>query len=218
MSSLLEPCDGSTREARVNDLDNAVEAANLDLADRILQKIPSDHAEYVEQKKEDFILQQDRSPVHTSKLATAFLQQRGVAVLEWSPQSVDMNIIENIWGNIKVALCSRSLHGLSSDNLWSAVQECWEEARENTELRDALRTLYDKRVHAYTEDTMAEATSYAKDSAQGSWSRILEILEQDPKQDPRDPGAKAPGSRGELLRAAQRHRFPQQYFKRERAM
>lgn len=46
----------------------------------------------------DFILQQDRSPIHTSKLASSFLQQRAVAVLEWPPQSSDMNIIERIWG------------------------------------------------------------------------------------------------------------------------
>ncbi|KAH8028606.1 hypothetical protein HPB51_017732 [Rhipicephalus microplus] len=60
--------------------------------------------------------QQDRSPVHTCKLTSPFLQERGVAVLEWPPQSSAMKIIENIWGNMKAALCSRSLHGLSSDN------------------------------------------------------------------------------------------------------
>ncbi|KAH6920170.1 hypothetical protein HPB50_028842 [Hyalomma asiaticum] len=56
MSSLLEPSDGSTREVRVDDLDNAVEAGNLDLADRILQRIPSDHKEYVEQKSDDRLI------------------------------------------------------------------------------------------------------------------------------------------------------------------
>lgn len=56
MSSLLEPCDGFTREAGVNDLDNAVEAGNLDLADRILQRIPSDHKGYIEQKSDDRLI------------------------------------------------------------------------------------------------------------------------------------------------------------------
>lgn len=37
-------------------MDNAVEAGNLDLADRILQRIPSDHKEYVEQKSNDRLI------------------------------------------------------------------------------------------------------------------------------------------------------------------
>ncbi|KAL1472049.1 hypothetical protein MTO96_004198 [Rhipicephalus appendiculatus] len=83
----------------------------------------------------DFILQQDCSPIHTYKLASSNLQQHGVAVLEWPPQSPD---IENISGNMKAAVCSSSLHGLSSDNLWSAVQDCWKEAKANVEICDAL--------------------------------------------------------------------------------
>ncbi|KAL3223552.1 hypothetical protein MRX96_049741 [Rhipicephalus microplus] len=99
----------------------------------------------------DFILQQYCSKVHTPKLTFSFLQTRGVAVLEWPPQSQVMNIIENIWGNMKAVLCSRNLHDMSSENLSSATQDCLEETRANVQTCDAFYASLADRMRAVIE-------------------------------------------------------------------
>lgn len=47
--------------------------------------------------------QQDLAPVQTVRVVTNHLQQCGIEKLGWVPKSADMNIIENMWGRIKVA-------------------------------------------------------------------------------------------------------------------
>lgn len=89
--------------------------------------------------EEDFILQHDNSPVHKAKKVAAFLESREVAVLEWPPQSPDLNIIENVWGNMKDALAHRQLRSLTADALWAIVQEEWERLRSNS---NYCRSLY----------------------------------------------------------------------------
>lgn len=54
-----------------------------------------------------------------------------MAVLEWPPQSPDLNIIEHVWGNMKRALARRQMRGLSADALWALVEEEWERLRSN---------------------------------------------------------------------------------------
>lgn len=73
----------------------------------------------------DFLFQQDLSPVHTAKVVEELLNMRGVRCLKWVPKGADLNIIEAVWGRMKVRLCKRGLHSSSADELWSAVEEEW---------------------------------------------------------------------------------------------
>ncbi|KAH7967757.1 hypothetical protein HPB52_002229 [Rhipicephalus sanguineus] len=73
----------------------------------------------------DFLFQQDLSPVHTAKVVEELLNMRGVRCLRWVPKGADLNIIEAVWGRMKVSLCKRGLHSSSADELWSAVEEEW---------------------------------------------------------------------------------------------
>lgn len=86
----------------------------------------------------DYVFQHDNSPIHSSRKVTSFLEERGINVLEWPPQSPDLNVIENVWGLLKSALAGRSLHGLSADNLWLVIKEEWEKLRRDTSLTAAL--------------------------------------------------------------------------------
>lgn len=85
----------------------------------------------------DYVFQQDRSPVHTAKEVEALFRQ-GMTVLTWPPQSPDLNIIENVWGRMKTALARQCLHGLSAESLWAVVQSEWDRLKRDPMLAKAL--------------------------------------------------------------------------------
>ncbi|KAH8033495.1 hypothetical protein HPB51_013354 [Rhipicephalus microplus] len=74
---------------------------------------------------EDFLFQQDLSPVHTAKVVEELLNKQGVWCRKWVPKGADLNIIKAVWGRIKVRLCRKGLHSSSADELWSTVEEEW---------------------------------------------------------------------------------------------
>jgi transposase len=48
--------------------------------------------------------QQDNARPHTSKKTHAFFDTTTIVVMEWPPNSPDMNLIENLWAHLKVKL------------------------------------------------------------------------------------------------------------------
>lgn len=73
-----------------------------------------------------FFYQHDRSPIHTAACVTNLLEERCVMLLDWPPQGADMNIIENVWAEIKKALSRSPLQRCSADDLWAAVHAEWQ--------------------------------------------------------------------------------------------
>lgn len=107
----------------------------------------------------DCIFQHDRSPVHTAKKVDRLLQQRGVTVLMWPPQSPDLNIIENVWGRMKTSLSRLGLHGKSADDLWAAVNEEWERLKCDSSFTEALYRSLPERMKAVV-DAEGDVTRY----------------------------------------------------------
>ncbi|KAI6648223.1 hypothetical protein LOD99_12032 [Oopsacas minuta] len=73
---------------------------------------------------EGWILQEDNSPIHKSKLSKEWKDSENILVLDWPAYSPDLNPIENIWGVLKQRLSKRSLNNLA--DLEVAIIYEWE--------------------------------------------------------------------------------------------
>ncbi|KAG2463360.1 TCB1 transposase, partial [Polypterus senegalus] len=91
-----------------------------------------------------FICQQDNNPKHTAKISKEWLQDNSVNVLEWPSQSPDLNSIEHLWRDLKMAV-----HRRFPSNLMELERCCKEEWAKLAKDRCAkLVASYSKRLEA----------------------------------------------------------------------
>uniref|UniRef100_A0A3Q0S377 Uncharacterized protein n=1 Tax=Amphilophus citrinellus TaxID=61819 RepID=A0A3Q0S377_AMPCI len=70
-----------------------------------------------------WVFQQDSDNKHTSKRAASWFQTNKIKVMEWSAQSLDLNPIENFWGDIKNAVSDAKPR--NADEFWKVVKSSW---------------------------------------------------------------------------------------------
>ncbi|CDO77397.1 hypothetical protein BN946_scf184857.g3, partial [Trametes cinnabarina] len=69
------------------------------------------------------IFQHDNDPKHTARLVQEWLEHQNLLVLPWPPSSPDLNIIENVWAEIKKRLETYRPRPRNTEELWRVVQK-----------------------------------------------------------------------------------------------
>jgi len=90
------------------------------------------------------VFMQDGAPCHRSHSTMGYLDKKKVCLLsDWPAQSPDMNIIENMWAELKKKIAKHT--PISKNELWDVVQREWYAIPD-----DYVRTLYQslpRRLH-----------------------------------------------------------------------
>jgi transposase len=71
------------------------------------------------------IFMQDNAPIHTSKASKEWLEMNKIKILDWPPQSPDLNPIENIWDLIDRRIRKRVKRPTNLEELWELIKREW---------------------------------------------------------------------------------------------
>ena len=94
----------------------------------------------------------DNAPLYASKFTRAFLQSKGISdskIMNWPPQSPDLNPIENLWAVIKMRLYPDAKQYRSKNELWDAIKQVCADLKPE-EIKNLTDTM-DDRVFAVVE-------------------------------------------------------------------
>ncbi len=105
-----------------------------------------------------FSFQQDNDPKHTAKITKEWLHNNSVTVLEWPSQSPDLNPIEHLWRDLKMAV-----HQRLPSNLTELERICKEEWQRIPKSRcEKLVASFPKRLMAVFNQKGASTKYWAK--------------------------------------------------------
>jgi transposase len=92
-------------------------------------------------RRDQVIFQQDNDPKHTSKLVTNYLQDQSYQVMQWPPQSPDLNPIENMWALLKRRLNDYETATKGMNELYERVTEVWYDQMKPEECQKVIESM-----------------------------------------------------------------------------
>lgn len=72
-----------------------------------------------------WVFQQDNAPIHTSSQSRYWLSEKSIRTLPWPARSLDLNIIEKVWGLLARRVYLRGRQFDSLDELEQEVRSAW---------------------------------------------------------------------------------------------
>ncbi|KAJ4450827.1 hypothetical protein ANN_02258 [Periplaneta americana] len=100
------------------------------------------------------LFQQDNHPVHYAASIQRWFQRRPeIEIINWPPKSPDLNVIENLWAELKKRGIATYAHRRprNRDELWDQVVDTWEDLAGDQNLFHNLVTSMPDRLRAVIE-------------------------------------------------------------------
>lgn len=97
---------------------------------------------------DNFVYQQDNSPIHTANIIRTWCNENHVDVLPWPAKSPDLNPIENVWAYmVKRIYHTRNIRPANTEELWQEIQNAWEAVRQNYDMRSLIGSMRKRLQH-----------------------------------------------------------------------
>ena len=106
---------------RIDSLEEGETTLNRERSLTLLQRYLIQNFPNLKEKK--LILQQDNAPAHRYHKINEWLDKKEVKKLDWPPQSPDLNLIEDVWNEIKFRLRGKAFQ--DKEKLWKEIKKEW---------------------------------------------------------------------------------------------
>lgn len=92
-------------------------------------------------KKKDILFMEDNAPIHVSRFSQDWKTKQKIKTMDWPPQSPDLNPIENVWQQLKLAVEARTPREKNIEQLMFALNEEWIKLGEKDILKKLVKSM-----------------------------------------------------------------------------